>query len=149
MNTQSLEEAVRQCYLEENTNCAETLLKACNRVYGLGLPEASIRLMSGFGGGLQTGSLCGALAGCTAALSYMLVETRAHDCPDLRQGEQLLIRHFRQQLGDTHCVKIKPVHHHPETRCLQTCLRSARAMEKTVQELAEQGKLELGRFAPL
>ncbi|UNT96475.1 C-GCAxxG-C-C family (seleno)protein [Allobaculum mucilyticum] len=138
-----LEETVHRLYATQNTNCAETLLAACNEVYDLDLPESSIRLMSGFGSGLYTGNVCGALCGLTAALSMLLVEDRAHTCKPLRPSQVLLVRNFRQILGETQCAKCKALHHSETERCLKTCLLAAQAMNQTVSELEEQGVLVL------
>lgn len=141
MTESRLEQAVRHYYQEENHNCAETLLAACSDTYSLNLSSSSIRLLAGFGGGMYTGNACGALCGCTAALSAMLVETRAHETEALPAAQRLLIRNFRAMLGDTQCARIKPVHHSSESRCLQTCLLAAKAMNETVSSLTEQGVL--------
>lgn len=142
MEFSPLEKKAKYLYTEKNTNCAETLLEACNQTYHLGLDSSSIRLMGGFGGGLQTGSVCGALCGCTAALSALLIEDKAHECRPLHEAEVLLIRNFRSLLGDTLCSKIKPVHHSSETRCLDTVLLAAKAMDQTVYQLIERGILK-------
>lgn len=43
---------LRRYYLEKDYNCAETILRAANEEYHLGLNEDSFRLVSGFGGGM-------------------------------------------------------------------------------------------------
>lgn len=138
-----LEQNVQHHYLNVNHNCAETLLAACNDTFGLNIPASSLILVSGFGGGMFTGNTCGALSGCTAALATMLVKTKAHETPDLPKAERLLVRNFRNALGDTHCAQIKPNFHSPEERCLNTCLMAAQAMNQTLLELHEQGILDI------
>ena len=44
---------LRRYYLEKDYNCAETILRAANEEYHLGLNEDSFRLVSGFGGGME------------------------------------------------------------------------------------------------
>ncbi len=139
MSETLLEQNVRHHYLSLNHNCAETLLAACNDTFDLNVPASSLTLVSGFGGGMFTGNTCGALCGCTAALATMLVETKAHETPDLPKAQRLLVSHFRQELGEVHCAKIKPNFHSSTERCLNTCLMAAKAMNKTLQELNDQG----------
>lgn len=137
-----LEQNVYDFYMEKKYSCSETLLLACDKTFQLHLPEGSMKLLSGFSGGMYTGNICGALAGCTAALSVMLVETCAHETKILPQAERLLVSNFRKYLGDTQCPQIKMVHHNPETRCLNTCLLAARAMNQTLLDLINDGLYE-------
>ncbi len=142
MSVSNMEDNVRYFYNEKNHNCAETLLLAANKTYDLGLNESHALLLSGFGGGMYTGNVCGALAGCTSALGCMLVETKAHECEALPSAQRLLVRNFRSLLGDTQCGKIKPVHHTENERCLNTCLLAGKAFEQTVAQLKEEGLLK-------
>lgn len=137
-----LEQSVRHHYTKNDHSCSETLLNACNETFHLGLPEDTYKLLSGFSAGMYTGNVCGALAGCTAALSTLLVETKAHQTPELPQAQRLLVRNFRQELSDTQCAKVKAIHHTKEQGCLQTCLLAAKAMNQTLIELQEQGLLK-------
>lgn len=138
----TLEEYTENYYLNENFNCAETLLHACNTKYRLGLSEDIMKMMGGFGGGMFIGSSCGALVGCNAALSKMMIKNKAHEELDIiRPAVLRLHHHFRHEAGGHTCVEIKPRLHSTETRCLQTCLCAARAMEKTVEELQAEGKI--------
>lgn len=132
------EQLIRESYLDHNYNCAETMLRACNLYYNLGLKEEQYKLMAAFGGGLQSGNVCGALSGCSATLGMMLVETKAHECDALRQAEIQLIRGFRARLSDTQCAKLKAMHFHQEHRCLKTCLAAGEALEETIEQLRNQ-----------
>ena len=89
----------------------------------------------GFGGGMFTGSTCGALVGSIAALSKLIIKTKAHDQLDeIRPYTQKCIRNFKEELGNVDCALIKPVHHTKETKCLNTCFLAAKALEKTIYE---------------
>ena len=46
-----LQERAKQ-YYDQDYNCAETILRAANDEYQLGLDEAALRLAAGFGGGM-------------------------------------------------------------------------------------------------
>ncbi len=144
MPESKLEQRVRHHYVNNDHSCSETLLNACNETFHLGLPDDAYRLLSGFSAGMYTGNVCGALVGCTAALSMMLVTTRAHDTPELANAQRLLVRNFRQELSDTQCIKVKAVHHTKEQGCLATCLLAAKAMNKTVAQLTDQGLIAPG-----
>lgn len=130
----TLLELTHKYYELEDYNCAETLIHAANEYYHLSLHEEDMKMMAGFGGGMYTGMTCGALTGCIAALSKIIITTKAHESQDIRRVVQSCIRHFKQNLQGTQCVEIKPIHHQPDTKCLPTCLLAAQALEQTIQE---------------
>ena len=133
-------ETAQKYYKEQNYNCAECILHACNEVYGLNLDEEHMRMMAVFGGGMYVGSTCGALVGCACALSKMVTKDRAHlETDTVPPAIRLLYRNFNQTLNGTQCTQLKVQHHHPEERCWKTVSLACEAMDKTVQELSEKG----------
>ena len=131
----SMQEWVREYYENGGYNCSETIVHAGNSCYELGLHEEDMKLLAGFGGGMFVGSTCGALIGCVAVLSKLMIKTKAHDqMSEFRPVIQACHRNFRNLLGGTDCSQLKPVHHSKETRCLKTVLLAAQALEQTVIE---------------
>ena len=51
---------IYEYFIEKDNNCAEAMLRALNDEYCLGIPEDSVKLVGGFGGGM----------GCGKAVSY-------------------------------------------------------------------------------
>lgn len=138
----NLTETAEKFYKNENYNCAEAILHACNEVYDLGLDEETMKMMAVFGGGMYVGSTCGALVGCACALSKMVTQDRAHlETDTVPPAIRLLYRNFNQTLNGTQCAQLKVQHHHPEHRCWKTVTLACEAMEKTVAELDEKGIL--------
>ena len=128
----TIQELVRKNYIEKGYNCSETILHSGNEYYGLGLHEEDMKLLSGFGGGMFCGSTCGALTGCVAVLSKLIVKTKAHDHLDeLRPMISACCRNFKEAFGAQDCKDIKPRFHTKEVRCLNTCLLAAEVLEKT------------------
>lgn len=129
-----LEELTKK-YYQQGYNCSETLLHAANECYQLNIQEDDMKLMAGFGAGMFIGSTCGALVGSIAALSKMVIETKAHDqMQDIRPLIQKCTRNFKNELGALDCAHVKPVHHTVEEKCLPTCLLAAKALEETIRE---------------
>lgn len=128
-----LEQKVRE-YYTSGYNCSETLLRACNDEYQLNMNDEDMKVMAGFGGGMFVGKTCGALVGSIAAVSKKIVETKAHDMPELKNIIQKVVLNFKKELGDTDCAKIKPIFHSKDDGCLHTCLHAAIALEKTLKE---------------
>jgi C_GCAxxG_C_C family probable redox protein len=129
-------------YKEGNYNCSETLIRAANEYYNLGLHDEDMKMMAGFGGGMFIGGTCGGMTGALAALSKLLVEKKAHEELDvIRPASQLLARNFRQAFGCWDCAHIKPVWNTTEQKCWPTVKKASEVLEQTVEELEK----ELGR----
>lgn len=63
-------------------NCAESTVQAFRMANVVDISEQSLRLASGFGGGLgKSRSLCGALSGCTMVLSSIAGRSNPHEKP--------------------------------------------------------------------
>ena len=113
-------------------NCAETIVRAANEVYGLGLSDNDMKMMAGFGAGMGCGQVCGALSGAIAAISAKLIETKAHECPDLGPTCTSMVREFKLRLSDTECKNLKAKYFNRENRCLHTILDACDALEKVM-----------------
>lgn len=132
----TLQETIKKYYVEGNYNCSETLIHAANSYYDLQLDEESMKVLSGFGGGMFIGSTCGALIGSVAAISKKVIQSKAHEELDsFRPQIQKCVINFKKKLGGTDCKDIKPLHHDKESRCLKTCLLAGEALEQTMKEL--------------
>lgn len=101
--------SARRYYVEEDYNCAESVLLAANEVYGLGIdPQSCVRLLGAFGGGVGCGSLCGALAGSLAALGAGMMAGRAHTTEGLKERCADFVEGFEAALASRECREIKP-----------------------------------------
>ena len=95
-------------YYHMGYNCAESIIRAGNEVYGLDLHDRDMKMTAAFGGGFQIGDVCGALCGAACVVSARYVETKAHDCSFLRTLTQKLVIAFQNKMGSRLCAKIKP-----------------------------------------
>lgn len=132
---------VEKYYLEQNRNCAETLLLAANEACGLGLTDEDVKLVSGFGGGMGCGNTCGALCGAMAALGKALVKDRAHTTEGFKESCGALVAEFEQALGGTLCSVLKEKHSNAEHRCLQAVLLAADVLDAHLHGAAEEPAL--------
>ena len=128
-----LRDYVKTYYLEQNRNCAETILCAANDYWGLSLEPAVFHALGSFGGGLGCGSVCGALAGSAAVLGILSTRTVAHENPLLRPTCSLLVRTFRERFGSEQCRELLPVHKREGERCLQLVEQAAGLLEELVE----------------
>lgn len=123
-------------------NCAECMLTAANDEYDLGLPKVAIKSMSGFGGGMGIGSVCGAITGGIAALGIMFTEDRGHASPQVKEMTVEFINEFNKSLGSLDCLPLKEMHYeNPEHRCIKMMEIAAIALDKIVVEKKEKYKI--------
>ncbi len=129
-----LKDIFERYYFEGNYNCAETMIRAANEYYGLGLHDRDMIMVGGYGGGMQCGNTCGAVLSCVAVLSMKYIERNAHDSKDIRPVTQLLIRKFNEKYGSTLCKDIKPQSFNPEYRCRKTIETACDILEMVLEE---------------
>ncbi len=122
-------------YYEQGYNCAEAIVHAGNDYYDLGLHEHDMRMVAGFGAGIQCGDVCGALLGSSAIISAKYIEVKAHDQPvELRKITTKLVKRFQDDMGSRLCAKVKPKFFNNEERCLNTVEASAQILEEVIEE---------------
>ena len=129
-------QTVVEKYYTSGYNCSETLIRAANEYYHLDLHDEDMKMIAGFGGGMFVGSTCGALVGSVAALSKMVIKTKAHDQLDeIRPYTQKCVRNFKEELHDTECRNIRKTWYDPKLHCVHTVQAAGKALEKTINEL--------------
>ena len=134
-----LKDLLPKYYFEQNYNCAETILRAANEYYDLGLHDKDMILVGAYGAGIQSGNTCGAVLSVAAVLSLKYVEAKAHESEDIRPVVQKMMRKFNEKYGSILCKDIKPQSFKPEYRCQMTIETSCDILEETIAEYeAEQ-----------
>jgi len=135
-----LKDLLGKYYFDGNYNCAETILRAGNEYYNLGLHDRDMIMVAAYGAGIQTGSTCGAVLAGASILSMKYVEAKAHESEDIRPVVNKLIRAFNAEYSSILCKDIKPQSFKPEYRCLKTIETSCDIIEKVIAEYeAEKG----------
>lgn len=119
-------------YYQQGYNCAESILRAGNDVYQLGLHDKDMIMVAAFGGGLQIGDLCGALSSAACVISSRYVETKAHDYKELQAITQQLVLAFQKQMGARQCAQIKPNFFTPQLRCQNTVANAADILQEVI-----------------
>ena len=137
-----LKDLLPKYYFDQNYNCAETILRAANEYYDLGLHDKDMILVGAYGAGIQSGNTCGAVLSVAAVLSLKYVEAKAHESEDIRPVVQKMMRKFNEKYGSILCKDIKPQSFKPEYRCQMTIETSCDILEETIAEYeAERAKL--------
>ncbi|MFH0872061.1 MAG: C-GCAxxG-C-C family protein [bacterium] len=103
------EERTQQIY-DSGYNCAESVLKSCQELYGLPGAEVVPKVATGFGGGIgRKGSVCGALTGGILALGLAMgrmdpKDTAARDQIYVLARE--LYERFEREFGTVLCFNL-------------------------------------------
>lgn len=136
-----LKDLLPKYYFDQNYNCAETILRAANEYYDLGLHDKDMILVGAYGAGIQSGNTCGAVLSVAAVLSLKYVEAKTHESEDIRPVVQKMMRKFNEKYGSILCKDIKPQSFKPEYRCQMTIETSCDILEETIAEYeAERAK---------
>ena len=129
-----LKDNLSKYYFEQNYNCAETILRAANEYYDLGLHDRDMIMVGAYGAGIQSGNTCGAVLSVAAILSLKYVEAKAHESEDIRPVIQKMMRKFNDRFGSVLCSDIKPQSFKPEYRCQKTIEVACDILEETIAE---------------
>ena len=129
-----LKDLLPKYYFDGNYNCAETIIRAGNEYYNLGLHDRDMIMMGVYGAGIQTGNTCGAVLATAAILSMKYVEAKAHESADIKPVTKILMRKFNERCGSTLCKDIKAQFFKPEYRCQVTIEMACDILEETIAE---------------
>ena len=133
-----LKDLYEKYYLNENYNCAETLIRAANEYYDLGLHDRDMIAFGVYGGGIQTGNTCGAILSAASVLSMKYIEKKAHDSKDIRPVTTMLIREFNNKYGSVLCKDIKAQSFKPDIRCRDTVETACDILEQVIAAYEER-----------
>ena len=132
-----LKDLLGKYYFDQNYNCAETILRAGNEYYNLGLHDSDMIMVAAYGAGIQSGNTCGAVLAGASILSMKYVEAKAHESEDIRPVVVNMIRKFNAIYGSTLCKDIKPQSFKPEYRCQKTIETACDIIEEVIQEFED------------
>ena len=89
-------------------NCAQSVLGACGDYTGLD-EKTALAISAGFGGGVRSGEICGAISGAVMAIGISqpgdpaAPETKAKTAAQTKE----LIKAFREKYGCVRCIELK------------------------------------------
>jgi C_GCAxxG_C_C family probable redox protein len=118
---------------KEDLNCAEKILQGANIAYNLGLDKESLKLASGFGGGMAIEDKCGALTAVIMVLGRLFVEDRAHESTRIKDLTKELFEEYRKEMGSIDCAPLKEMHRTEELKCRNVTIKAAEALDRIVK----------------
>jgi C_GCAxxG_C_C family probable redox protein len=132
-----LKETAKKYWTKEyDLNCAECIMYAANEEYNLNLSHETFKTMAGFGGGMASGSVCGAISGAVAVLGIMFTEERGHKSPKLRAMTQEFIKRFKEEMGYIDCRDLKTKIVNPEDK---SCSRMIEVSAEILESIIKKG----------
>ncbi len=121
-------------YFEGDYNCAETMLRACGEAWNIAISEDLNKAMGGFGGGLYSGLVCGAITGGVAAMAQLYVDRRGHTSPVMKEKTQRFTGLVKERMGDCNCTPLKEKFWSEGERCHKTVVLIADILDEVVGE---------------
>ncbi|MFP4384781.1 MAG: C-GCAxxG-C-C family (seleno)protein [Spirochaetia bacterium] len=118
----------------KDLNCAETILYGANEAYKLGLDKDSLKLSSGFGGGMGIEDTCGAVAGSVMVLGRIFVKDRAHESGKLKQITAEFLNAYRQEMGSINCAPLKEKYRDDLRGCEDVIFKAAEILDQVIEE---------------
>ncbi len=119
-------------YYQQGFNCAESIIRAGNEYYNLGLDDKALKMTAAFGGGMQVGDVCGALTGSACVVSSKYVENNAHASSDIHPVMVQLVRAFQNKFSSRVCREIKPKFFSKDVHCQNTVTLAAEVLENVL-----------------
>ncbi len=105
-----------------------------NEYYKLNLNAETFRVMAGFGGGMATGELCGALSGGVALLGVLFTPERGYDDGKVKEATKDFVESFRAQLSSDNCEVLKDLFREEEIKCIPVVEKGAEILEKIINK---------------
>ena len=110
-------------------NCAQSVLCACGEYTGLDR-ETALAISAGFGGGIRSGEICGAISGAVMAIGVSQPGNPAEPEVKARTAAQTkqLVKAFREKYGCVRCLELKKA----GKSCAELIENAARLAEKII-----------------
>ncbi|NMB10704.1 MAG: C_GCAxxG_C_C family protein [Firmicutes bacterium] len=119
--------------IDQDLNCAETILYGANIAYQLGLDRDDLKVAAGFGGGMAIESVCGALTGAIMVLGRLFVEERAHENSRIKDLTQELFDLYIEEMGSIYCAPLKEAHRTETLKCRMVIIKAAEILDSIVE----------------
>ncbi|MFO7636244.1 MAG: C-GCAxxG-C-C family (seleno)protein [Clostridia bacterium] len=115
-------------------NCAETVVYITNLAYDLGLGKNSMKMASGFGGGMFLEEKCGAVTGAFMVLGCLYLKDRAHEDGTIQKMVLSFHQKFNEKMGSCECRPLKEKYRTPEKKCEAVIEASLAVLDEMILE---------------
>lgn len=99
---------VTKYFYNNGLNCAESTLKVLIENGVIDASPDAVRMMSGFGGGMQRGSVCGSVVASVAAIGAKLGRTEVgEDRKPSSEAVKEFLKRFEEEFGCLTCQELQ------------------------------------------
>ena len=115
-----------------NLSCSETVLRAANEFYNLGLQETCFKMMSAFSGGMFEGEVCGVVTAGISVLSLILTKTNKADSPEMIEAVKEFKQRFKDELKTRDCTPLKELYEDEVVGCGNLIYAGGKILEEVI-----------------
>ena len=135
----ALETDVTQYFYKGGLNCAESTLRCLIEEGVIDLPPEAVRMMTGFGGGMQRGTTCGAVVAAVASIGWATGRTEPGQSrePSAAAVREFL-RRFEEAFGTLTCRELQAVYVKEHALKSEGMYRACTVFVKRAVELARE-----------
>lgn len=103
--------AIKDYFYKGGLNCAESVVRCLIEQGIIDAPPETVRMMTGFGGGMQRGCTCGAVVGAVAAIGWVTGRTEPNQdrSPSSKMVREFL-RRFEAEFNTLECRTLQSVY---------------------------------------
>lgn len=90
----------------QGNNCAQSVLRACSEYTGLD-ETVAFGIANGFGGGVRSGEICGAISGGVMAIGLNM---QSKGITNIAGTTKAYVEKFKNRYGCVRCIELKGRH---------------------------------------
>lgn len=130
---------VTQYFYKGGLNCAESTLRCLIEEGVIDAPPEAVRMMTGFGGGMQRGITCGAVVGAVAALGWATGHTEPGQSREASaRVVREFLRRFEEHFGTLDCRVLQATYVKNHALKSEGMYRSCTEFVEKAVELAQE-----------
>ena len=130
---------VQDYFYKGGLNCAEATMKCLIEDGAVDVPDSAVRMMTGFGGGMQRGAVCGAVV---AAVSAIGSRTGRISPEEPRETSSKLVKQFltgfENEFGTLYCRELQQTYVKEHALKSEGMYRACTVFVEKAVELAEK-----------
>ncbi|MBR1689275.1 MAG: C-GCAxxG-C-C family protein [Oscillibacter sp.] len=120
-------------------NCAESTLRCLVEDGVIQAPPEAVRMMTGFGGGMQRGATCGAVIAAVAAIGWAFGRTDpSEDRSVSARAVRTFLQRFEASFGTLNCAELRSVYAREHALKSEGMYRSCTVFVERARTLAEE-----------
>ncbi|MFW6120472.1 MAG: C-GCAxxG-C-C family protein [Petrotogales bacterium] len=115
-------------------NCAEIMLLAGSKRYGIDLCPQTLKVLGPFGGGMQIESVCGALSGSLSVIGLLFIDVFQHESDMVEIVVNSFLKSFEEEMNTINCFELRKRYRDEITGCERIIKTTATNLERTIDQ---------------